>query len=158
MGVVYTLSNPKTKQVIYVGYTKQNISVRYGCHMTCAVNGSSPLYVYIRHMIKNGIIPEMKIVVSNCKSSEELFKIQTLGKKHPLLNAYCVRNYKLSKSFWADFLATNKTAKWKCNYLKKEHMTWLRQYNKNLAAYHEKHHKQKQNRELKKLTDKKPTK
>lgn len=59
---IYSLSDPITNEVMYVGRTKTRLSARLSSHYHCSRNNSTPRDIWIASLRKNGLKPIAKVI------------------------------------------------------------------------------------------------
>lgn len=67
MGYIYALAHPQTKEVKYIGKTRNNLRDRLCGHLSTAKSNvvpgrTSPLSKWIRGLLLNGLIPEIGVL------------------------------------------------------------------------------------------------
>lgn len=123
---IYKLINPATNRIFYVGCTTKDLSVRYGGHISSSKKSDYPLYVYMRHLIRKNIKPQIKLICITKHKREEFYQVENLMKTEPLLNNYSVRRSTKGGAFYAAFLKRNKCAHHRKMHLTREHLMWVR--------------------------------
>lgn len=59
---IYSLSDPITNEVMYVGRTKVRLSARLSSHYHCSRHNSTPRDIWIASLTKNGLKPIAKVI------------------------------------------------------------------------------------------------
>lgn len=59
---IYSLSNPITNEIFYIGRTKARLSARLSSHYYCSRHNSTPRDIYIASLIKHGLKPIIKVI------------------------------------------------------------------------------------------------